>query len=70
MIKRLTKIGTIRLLAAIRYQAEVDVRKYEKQSKKNNHGDYVSGSCLKSAEYYLKVELPVIREVISGSFKD
>jgi hypothetical protein len=70
MIDRLTKKGTIRLLAAIRRQALMDVRRYGRKSNDSHKGNYVSTPCLESAEYYLDVELPVIREVLGECFKD
>lgn len=69
MIEKMTTSGTIRLLSAIRKQAVRD-RKYYGKSRLSNSGDYVSSKCLASAEYYLDVELPVIREVLGECFKE
>lgn len=70
MIEKMTTKGTIRLLAAIRKQALMDVKRYGRQKRKSYKGDYVSTPCLESAEYYLDKELPVIREVLGECFKD
>ena len=69
MIEKMTTKGTIRLLAAIRRQAVRDKKTYGRQKKKQK-GDYISNKCFESAEYYLDVEVPVIREVLGECFKD
>ena len=67
MVERLSTRGTLRLLVAIRRQASKDIKDYGKKC--NKRGDYVSESCYENAVHYIDVELPVIREVISESFK-
>ena len=69
MIERMTTKGTIRLLAAIRRQAIRDKKIYGRHKKKLK-GDYISNKCFESAEHYLDVEVPVIREVLGECFKE
>jgi len=71
MIKKLDTRGTIRLLAAIKEQAESDARNYGTKAAKNSRGSsYIGKHCYMSARKYLDEELPVIREVLGESFRE
>ncbi len=68
MIKKLDKKATIRLLVAIKIQAERDIKQYEKREQL--HSEYVGKSKYQSACNYLKEELPVVREILGECFRD
>ena len=71
MIERLDKKATIKLLAAMKFQAESDIRLYSKKVAKRRKGSrYIGKRIYESAVYYLNVELPDIKEVISESFRE
>jgi len=71
MIKKLDTRGTIRLLAAIKEQAESDARNYGTKAAKSSHGsNYIGKNCYISARYYLDEELPAIREALGESFRE
>lgn len=71
MIERLDKKATIKLLAAMKFQAESDIRLYSKKAAKRRKGSrYIEKCIYESAVYYLNVELPDIKEVISESFRE
>lgn len=69
MIQRLNKKATIRLLVAIKSQAETDINLYKTRRPKRG-SDYISNRCYASAQNYLEIELPVIREILAESFKE
>lgn len=64
----MNKKGTLILIKAMRQKAESDIRRYSNVA--NNNGDYVGKKSYESALYFLNVEFPVIKEIISESFKE
>ena len=75
MIEQLNRKGTLRLIFAIRKQAERDIRLYNKEtaktSRKRRKGScFISSGSYKSAVNYLDVEFPVIREILGECFKE
>ena len=70
MIEHLNKKGTLRLIFAMRQQAERDVKCYGKKKASKAGSAFISQNSYETARYYLDVELPVIREVLGESFKD
>lgn len=70
MINRMDCKGTLRLLVAMRRQAERDIKCYTANVRNTRGSDYVGKRTYESALNYLNVELPAIKEVISDSFKE
>lgn len=68
MIEILNKPGTLKLIVAMKDQAERDIRLYGKRRRRGS--DRVSESCYESAVNYLNVEFPVIREILGECFKE
>lgn len=66
--KELDKNGVISLLVAIRKQAEKDVKKYEKKTKRPSKGDYVSKSTYKDAKIFLNEVYPGWVDIFSRAF--
>lgn len=68
MIEQLNRKGTVRLIVAIHNQAKRDIKLYGKKRRRGS--DYISFPCYSSALNYLDVEFPVVREILTESFKE
>ena len=69
MIERMNKKGTLFLIKAMRQKAESDIRRYGHKSAVKG-GGFIGKEAYESALYFLNEEFPVIKEIISESFKE
>ena len=69
MIKSLSRKATIRLINGIKNQAERDIEQFGK-TWSSTGGGYVSLAARDSAVHFLNEDLPVIKEILTGSIKE